>query len=99
MTESFFHELEEMKYQLRTGTLSNEHAFILFAIFGVIFGMVSKKMPLLSKKQVPYVLIGGVSGVLFNKFTQGTYKAKQDVFKEKGFDDDTAYIVSGQQRM
>jgi len=99
MTESFFHELEEMKYQLRTGTLSNEHAFIIFALLGVMFGVLSKKMPLLSKKQVPYVIVGGVSGILFNKYSHGSYKAKQDLFKEKGFDDDTAYIVSGQQRL
>ena len=97
MSSSFFYNLEKLKFQFRTGSLSNDNAFFIYAFISIILNkFVHRKIPLNNNFSMYNIIISGLGGIAINKFINESYKAKKTLFKEKGFDDATAYIVSGQ---
>jgi hypothetical protein len=98
----FFYELERLKYQLRTGTLVDGYAFLFYAFVGTLSAMVGslvQRKPLPVHFQLGVFIIAGLIGIGFNRFTKGMYDARIKLFKNKGFEDDAAYLVAGQRRM
>jgi hypothetical protein len=100
--KEFFYELERLKYQLRTGTLSDGYAFLIYAFFVTfltMLGSLVQRKPLPVHFQLGLFIIFGLIGIGFNRFTKGMYDARITLFKNKGFEDDAAYLVAGQRRM